>query len=48
MGRGVHKSREIERARVGAIRYSVEVDEVGSRGSFVNNFMASAIGWSVP
>lgn len=44
IGSGVHKSRAIERARVGAIRYRIVVDVVGRSGSFVNSFIASAIG----
>lgn len=38
----------MERAKVGAVRYRVVVEVVGSRGSFVKSFMASAIGWSIP
>lgn len=36
------------RARVGAAIYRVVVDTLGSRGSFVKSFIASAIGWSTP
>lgn len=48
MGSGVHRRRAIDRAKVGAVRYKVVVEVVGSRGSFVKSFMASAIGWSTP
>lgn len=34
----------MERARVGATTYRVVVDVVGSRGSFVKSFIASANG----
>jgi len=44
MGRGLHIRRAMERARVGAITYRIVVDVVGSRGSFVKSFIASANG----
>lgn len=44
MGRGLHIRRAMERARVGAITYRVVVDVVGSSGSFVKSFIASANG----
>lgn len=44
IGRGVHMRSAMERARVGAVTYSVVADVVGSRGSFVKSFIASAIG----
>lgn len=48
IGSGVHRIRATERARIGAITYRVVVDVVGSRGSLVKSFIASAIGWSIP
>lgn len=48
MGRGVHIVRARVRARTGAIM-NMEIDDVrGRRGSFVNSFTASAIGWRSP
>lgn len=44
IGRGLHIRRAIDRAKVGAVIYRVEADVVGSRGSFVKSFIASAIG----
>lgn len=47
-GSGIHKLSANVRERVGAIR-NKEIDvEDGRRGSFVNSFMASANGCSMP
>lgn len=48
IGSGVHMVRARVRARIGAMMNMV-VDEVsGRRGSLVNSFRASAMGWSSP
>ncbi len=48
IGRGVQIVRAKVRAKIGAI-INIEIDEVrGRRGSFVNNFTASANGCRMP
>lgn len=48
MGRGIHIVRARVNARMGAI-INIEGEDVsGRRGSFVNNFTASAAGWRSP
>ena len=48
IGRGIHRVRARVRASVGAM-VNISLDDVsGRRGSLVNSFIASAIGWSRP
>lgn len=48
IGMGIHMVRARVRARVGVSRNMVVEDISGRRGSFVNSFMASAIGCRRP
>lgn len=48
MGRGTHIVRARVRARIGAIMNMVIDDVRGRKGSLVNSFTASAIGWRRP
>lgn len=48
IGRGIHIVRASDRARMGAIMNIVMEDVSGRKGSLVNSFTASAIGWSRP
>lgn len=48
IGRGTHIVKARDRARIGAI-INIDTEDVrGRRGSLVNSFMASAMGWSSP
>lgn len=48
IGSGIHIVRASVNARMGAIVNMVADDVNGCRGSLVNSFTASAIGWSRP
>lgn len=48
IGSGIHIVIARVRARVGAMINRVTEDVEGLRGSLMNNFMASANGWSRP
>lgn len=48
IGRGTHIVRARVRARIGAIINMVMDDVRGRKGSLVNSFTASAIGWRRP
>lgn len=48
IGMGIHMVRARVRARIGASRNMVVEDVSGRSGSFVNSFMASAIGCRSP
>lgn len=48
MGRGTHIVRAKVKARIGAI-INIVIDDVrGRKGSLINSFTASAIGWRRP
>lgn len=48
MGSGIHMVRARDKARIGA-RINIDMEDVrGRRGSFVNSFTASAMGWRRP
>lgn len=48
IGKGVHMVRANVRARIGAVMNMDTEDVSGRRGSLVNSFTASAIGWRSP
>lgn len=47
-GSGIHRLNASVRDSVGAIKNRETDVEDGRKGSFVNNFMASANGWNIP